>query len=68
MNTVKFLGTNKYEIEMFKDQSDSYLVTTTVYGVNQPITMVKTKDFDYASRLFDTLVSNIKTVYIGDKV
>lgn len=62
---VKMLSTNKYTVRMEKHTD----VVGTVYYVDisgyfdiKPIYLVETKDFNYASQLFDTMVESLKTI------
>ncbi len=62
MNTVKALWTKKYSLVMIKDKTGGYTLTATYAIDREPFVMVNTKDYDYATRLYDNMLENLTTI------
>ncbi len=62
LRTVKGLWTKKYSLVMIKDKSGDYLVSASNLQEKEPVIIVNTKDYGYASKLFDNMLQNLNTI------
>ena len=62
IKTVKGLWTKKYSLVMIKDKNGGYLISATNAKDKEPVVMVNTKDYTYASQLYDNMLENLNTI------
>lgn len=60
MKTVKALMNKKHITSMKKDAKGNYLITTGKKD-NEPVVVITTKDYIYATTLFDNIIDNLQT-------
>lgn len=62
LKTIKGFWTKKYSLVMIKDKNGGYLVATTNATDKNPVVMVNTKDYEYATQLYDNMLENLNTI------
>lgn len=66
ISTIKHISTINYNVDM-SHLTDIFFNSVYIVSVNVPhiegeLVLVRTRDYDYASQLFDTIVRSMETV------